>query len=349
MSEDTVQLPCARGILGVIGIPDITALAQSFIARHPEHREIARAVLNGAIGDRLHEAGSPLATQPRLLFGLDKAETLEALEPSQDPTRICVFVHGLMGCEHDWTFWSKGNEDKLDYAETLTKQRDVLPVFARYNSGLHISTNGRALSARLEALVEQSPQLREITIVAHSMGGLVTRSACHYAVTQGHTWQEKLQRVFLLGVPTHGAPLEQLAHIAAFTLDAIWNPWTKLVGKAINLRSAGIKDLRHGFVLDEDWQGRDPDQLRLAAPRAPSSAPHVQWYVAAASLGSMDSTWGKMLGDGAVRTPSASGKGFGTPAPGLLAQAVVRVFDHTSHAALLSDPAVIKQLLDWWD
>ncbi|MEM6996626.1 MAG: alpha/beta hydrolase [Myxococcota bacterium] len=329
-------------ILPPIGADSITALAQRFIARNPEHREIARAVVNGAVGDRLHEAGSSLATSMRLLYGADRADVPS--EPS--PADACVFVHGLMGCEHDWSFWAQA-EARVDYPKALAEARGVTPVFVRYNSGRHISQNGRELATRLQAMVDAWP-LRSLTAVTHSMGGLVFRSACHYGMQAGHTWLQPLQRAFLLGVPTHGAPLEQLAHLAAFTLEAIWNPWTKLVGKAINLRSAGIKDLRHGFVLDEDWQGRDPDQLRLAAPRRPEAVPDVAWFVAAASLGATDSTWGKILGDGAVRTPSAQGKGFGTPDPGLLEGATVRVFDQTSHAALLSEPAVLEQLLQWW-
>ncbi len=334
----------SRAYTPPIGVPDIVALAQRFIARNPDHTEIARAVLNGAVGDRLHDAGSPLATTMRLLYGHDRRD--DAPEPG--PRRACLFVHGLMGCEHDWTFW--GSEDaKVEYPQRLTDARGVSPVFVRYNSGRHISSNGKALAEQLQALVERWPDLQELTIVAHSMGGLVSRSACHYGVTQGHAWVDRVQRGFLLGVPTHGAPLEQVAHLAAFTLEAIWNPWTKLVGKAINMRSAGIKDLRHGFVLDEDWQGRDPDQLRLAAPRSPEPAPNVKWFVAAASLGGPDSAVGKVLGDGAVLTGSARGRGFGTPKPGLLGDATVRVFDHTSHAALVRDPEVLDQLLQWWD
>jgi len=330
-------------MLPAIGVPDIVGLAQRFVASRSEHRDVAISVLNGAIGDRLHEAGSPLAVEAKLLVGEGHSDAI----PHPAPSEACLFVHGLMGSEHDWSMWSEG-EKVVDYPKVLSAERDALPIFARYNTGLHISTNGRALSQHLEMLVERWPQLETLSVVAHSMGGLVVRSACHYGLEAGHTWVAKLQRVMLLGVPSHGATMEQLAHVASFTLEAIWNPWTKLVGKAINMRSAGIKDLRHGFVLDEDWRNLDVDQLRLAAPRVPTTAPHVKWYIAVASLGAPGSTMGKLVGDGAVLPRSAQGQGFGTDAAGVLAGAEVCVFHETSHARLLRDPAVLEQILQWW-
>jgi hypothetical protein len=154
--------------------------------------------------------------------------------------------------------------------------------------------------------------------------------------------------VFLLGVPSHGSPIEQIAHVAAFTLTTIWNPWTKLIGAAINLRSAGIKDLRHGFLLDEDWTNRDLDELALRVPRRAIETPHVRWYVVAGALGEKASWMGKLLGDGMVGARSVAGRGFGTPAPGVLPDAELCVLPGVSHMALMGDPAMLAQLLQWW-
>jgi pimeloyl-ACP methyl ester carboxylesterase len=323
---------------------DVTGLARRLIAAAPGRRDDAIAVLNGAIGDRLLAAESPLAIEMSLLPGADRAHA-DRPPPGARP-RVCVLVHGLMGSERAWWFGTKAGQ-RVEYGSRLAEARDVTPVYARYNTGLHVSSNGRELAERLEGLLSQWPAIRELSIVGHSMGGLVARSAIHYGSEAGHAWVSQLGRVFLLGVPSHGATWEQLAHVTAFTLDTIWNPWTKIIGKAINMRSAGIKDLRHGFVLDEDWRDRDPDKLRLAVPRRTVFPSEVPLYVAAGSVGDEQSTLSRLLGDGLVPPSSAHGEGFGSPR-GVLPATESRVFGHTAHNALMTDPAVLQQLLDWW-
>ncbi|OGQ87900.1 MAG: hypothetical protein A2289_22600 [Deltaproteobacteria bacterium RIFOXYA12_FULL_58_15] len=53
------------------------------------------------------------------------------------------------------------------------------------------------------------------------MGGLVARSAAHYAEEAKYTSVGLLTRMFLIGVPLRGSSVEQLFHIAAWnTRDA---------------------------------------------------------------------------------------------------------------------------------
>ena len=157
-----------------------------------------------------------------------------------------------------------------------------------------------------------------------------------------------MRRVFLLGVPSRGAPLEFLAHVAAFTLETIWNPWTRVIGKLINGRSAGIKDLRHGFVLDEDWLDQDIDRLAYPVAGRAREPAHVRWFVAMGSLGRRGGLAERSIGDGLVRRGSAQGWSLDPRARELLPPAESRVFPSTSHLDLMRDPAVLAQLLDWW-
>jgi putative serine esterase DUF676 len=324
---------------------DPVALAERLLAAASGPRDAVLAALNGAIGDRLAAAGSPLAIEMALL---QQGPWRPLGTPPFVPApRACLLVHGLMGNERAWEIGTASGE-RRELGRALAEAREIAPIYVRYNSGRHISTNGRELADRLEQAFARWPEPFELSIVAHSMGGLVTRSALHYGAAAGHAWPARVRRVFLLGVPSHGAPLEQLTHVAAFTLATIWNPWTKIIGKTINLRSAGIKDLRHGYVLDEDWYGRDPDQLALRVPRRSTPTTHARWYVAAATLGVHDGMLARVLGDGMVRGRSCEGRGFGSPAPGVLPDAEVRVFDRTSHIGLMSEPAVLAQILEWW-
>lgn len=325
---------------------DPVALAERMLAAAEGPKDAVLAALNGALGDRLAASGSALAIEMALLQP-DPWRPLGE-PPLQRSTGACVLVHGLMGNERSWAIGTAGGT-RRELGAALAEAHGLAPIYVRYNSGLHISTNGRELADRLEHAFADWSALEDISIVAHSMGGLVTRSALHYAQLAGHAWPARVRRVFLLGVPSHGAPLEQLVHVAAFTLATIWNPWTKIIGKAMNLRSAGIKDLRHGYVLDEDWHARDPDVLALRAPRRALAIEHARWYVAAATLGARDGVLARVLGDGLVLGRSSQGRGFGSPAPGVLPKAEVRVFDRTSHIGLMSDPAVLEQILQWWD
>jgi triacylglycerol lipase len=331
---------CYRSRTLPLSLDAAVALAERMLAALPDRRDDALAVINGMLGDHLEAAGSSLSIPMRLLGpdGQDLDASTDALPTS--PSHACLFVHGLSSTERLW-LPEREDEAHVAYGPALSRTHGFVPLYARYNTGRHVSTNGQELAARLEALCLAWPGFESLTIVGHSMGGLVVRSACHYGMQAGHGWVQRLRRVVLLGSPSHGAPLEQLAHLAAFTLDAIWNPITKLIGKAINLRSAGIKDLRHGYVLDEDWRHRDVDVLALRRPRTPEVPPGVRWSVALGRLGETKSALGQVLGDGLVRESSARGVGIGNP-QGVLPEAQVRVFDGVSHVGLLYAPAVLE-------
>jgi triacylglycerol esterase/lipase EstA (alpha/beta hydrolase family) len=72
------------------------------------------------------------------------------------------------------------------------------------------STYGRDLARLLDQLTAAWPTPPdEVAIVAHSVGGLVARSACHDAQEEGLSWVERLRPVVHLGTPHHGAPLRR--------------------------------------------------------------------------------------------------------------------------------------------
>src|SRR4051794_29713699 len=197
---------------------------------------LALGALNGAVGDRLAESGNPLALDMTLRGG-------------GDSPRIAVFVHGLCETDDAWALFGR-----RPYGARLEEELGYTPLYLRYNTGLHISDNGRRLARLLEETVEAwAGPGEEIALVGHSMGGLVARSACHY----GGDWTRHVRHVFCLGAPHLGAPLEKAANAAAYA--GARRREAPGVGKLGNGRSVGIKGLRSGSCAEEDWCDCDPD------------------------------------------------------------------------------------------
>ncbi|MEM7437577.1 MAG: alpha/beta fold hydrolase, partial [Myxococcota bacterium] len=185
----------------------------------------------------------------------------------------------------------------------------MTPLYVRYNSGRHISENGQALSELLTELVDAYPvAIEEITLVGHSMGGLVCRSAAHYGDDHGSPWVSRLQHLACIGSPHLGAPLEKSVNLLAGILRRVDAAGTQVPAEVLSARSAGIKDLRHGYILDDEWYGADPDSVFLNARRNVPLVEGVGYYFVAATI-SIDRSHpiGVLLGDLLVRLPSASG------------------------------------------
>jgi hypothetical protein len=299
-------------------------------------RDALVAALNGVLGDHLLRSGNPLALPFQLRQG---GRPLHAAALGmQTPGRVLLLVHGL--CMSDLGWCRNGH----DHGQALAPALDATPVYAFYNSGLHISHNGLALSQALEAMVQQWPvALTRLDIVGHSMGGLVARSALAQAAAAGHTWPSRLQSLVFLGTPHHGAPLERAGNWLHRVLDL--SPYAAPFTRLSRLRSQGITDLRHGNLLDSDWQGQQ--RFDSADRRTPVPLPAgVQAWAIATTVGGAGQR-GSQVSDGLVTVDSALGR-HRRPAMRLNLPA-----DHTwvghgiGHLDLLSDPLVFRKLLAW--
>jgi hypothetical protein len=115
------------------------------------------------------------------------------------------------------------------------------------------------------------------------------------------------------------------------------------------LRSAGIKDLRHGALLDEDWQGYHPDERRPDQHRVVPLIAGVDYYFAAASLGRDErDPLGHLLGDLLVRPDSAVGIHRNELKRLKIRPENCRVFHEKNHFDLLDDARVQQQVVDWF-
>ena len=141
-----------------------------------------------------------------------------------------------------------------------------------------------------------------------------------------------------------GAPMAQGVHYLAHGLSAL--PETRPFGDFFKRRSAGIRDLRHGSLVDDDWREKDPDALRAEAvgevPLLPGATHH---FVSATISRDPRHPLGRLIGDVLVLTPSASGRSR-TRQLGFRDEDG-RHLGGTNHIALLNHPAVYEQLRQW--
>ncbi|CAN5216298.1 permease [soil metagenome] len=332
----------------VSGGEERTAVSDSRFGR------AAQAAINGLIGDRLEEEESELRIRMalRLPGGDVEVRRNDLNDAFAEPTpRLAIFVHGLCETEEAWWLGIRADPDTdtgaseapRTYGQKLRDDLGFCPLYLRYNTGLHISDNGRRLSWLLEELHREWPvAIDEIALIGHSMGALVSRSACHEAVDERRGWVKDVGHVICLGVPNTGSWLEKVVNAGGWALKSV--PESRPFSDFLELRSQGIKDLRFGYVRDEDWLDSDPDErLRnRSRPLAPVSG--VRYHFVSGGLTTSERhPVAAAIGDVLVRKASASspigpdGKPHGD----------CRHVQGAGHFQLLNHPGVYEHLRGW--
>jgi pimeloyl-ACP methyl ester carboxylesterase len=332
------------GLDAVLGFVPIVPIAGD--SDSSRGREAWLAVLNGVLGDHLATSRNPLAISMCLRREgqpLEPGPALAAAIP-RPGGKLLVLAHGL--CMNDLQWNRKG----YDHGAALARDLSYTPLYLHYNSGLHISTNGRAFADLLEALVTQWPvPLEELTIVGHSMGGLVARSAFHYGRLAGHDWPRHLKKLVFLGTPHHGSPLERGGSWVDFLLGT--SPYSAPLAGLGKIRSAGITDLRHGNLLDEEWAGRDRFD-RSRDSRRPVPLPEgVDCFTMAAVRAETGQT-SKTLGqswpsDGFVPFASALGHHEEPDLTLDFPESRQWILHGIHHFDLLSEPEAYEKIKEW--
>lgn len=302
------------------------------------------AALNGAIGDHLEASANPLA----LAMGLCReGRTLEPASPGlrhaleANGGTLLLFVHGLGMSDLRWR-----DRDGVDFGARLEQEGIGHALQLRYNSGRCIPANGRDLSRLLQHVHEAHPDaLRRLVLVGHSMGGLVCRSACEHARRFRSNWSSVLDEVICLGSPHFGAPLERLGDSLGALLAA--TPWTRSLAAVADSRSAGVKDLRHGWASDVDRTAEETGRRGAAATGLPFEE-RVNWRLVAATLSACtDGPRARWIGDGLVPVPSALGQHEDRARTLRLPATHRRVFARLGHMDLLTHPDVYAQIRNW--
>jgi pimeloyl-ACP methyl ester carboxylesterase len=312
---------------------------------------LALAVLNAILGDELAEQRSPLAiTMAVRRVRADvvlRRESVEVAFP-EATSKVAVFLHGLGETEESWRLHADrhGLGTESTYGSRLAEDLGYTPVYLRYNTGLHVSENGQHLTSFLDEVVAVWPtSVTELILIGHSMGGLVSRSACHYAKQGNHSWLSMLRHAFYLGTPHVGASAEQWVSRLSGVFGKLDE--SRPLASILDRRSAGIKDLSAGYLLDDDWRDGGP-----GSKRQPNDVPLIPWAnhyaVSATVTTSRGNPLGRLVGDFLVQPDSARGRsrdGGHIPFP----------VDHTRHFwglhhfNLLNHPSVYEAMREWLD
>ncbi len=312
-------------------------------------REAVLAAINGVLGDHLLATSNPLVITMALrhqgqALPLDRVALAQRLPHATG--KILVVAHGLCMNDLQWSTAAKDGS-KLSHVDALARELGYTPVYLHYNTGLHTSVNGQQFAALLEQLLQAWPQpAEELSLLVHSMGGLVARSACHHAEKAGQSWRKQLKNIVFLGTPHHGAPLEQVGNWIDVLLGS--NVVTRPFAAIGQIRSSGITDLRYGHVLESSWLGKDRFE-RSPDSREPLPLPAgVNCFTVAATTSSEASPLkDALIGDGLVPLRSALGQHDEAPHCLDFEPGNVWTAYGTSHMALLSRPEVGAQVARW--
>lgn len=306
-----------------------------------------QALLNGLYGDFLEkrentlDLGMNFRHQGQILE-INQAALAKSLPEASG--KLCIFIHGLICTEWVWSISAQQfhGDATATFGSLLKKDLGYTPLYVRYNTGRHISENGQLLSDLLTQLIDEYPkEIKEIVLIGHSMGGLVARSAAHYGKTKDAPWVQKLHHIVCAGSPNLGAPLEKATNMLSSLLRAFNTPGTQAPAQILNSRSAGIKDLRFGYTIEDEWDGQDPDAF-LNDHR--QNVPFVNGvgysFIAATITRDPSHPVGVLLGDLLVRVPSAAGQAY-SPARRIPFSSG-HVFSGMNHLHMANHPGVYK-------
>ncbi len=268
---------------------------------------LIQAGLNAVAGDRLEADLGALAISMAVRAGgrdvtLTSGQIAAAFPDAT--SKLAVFLHGLAETDDSW---HRRAADCEPYGLRMKTEFGYTPVFVRYNTGRHVSSSGHDFAELLERLAATWPlRVDEILLVGHSMGGLVIRSACHYGDQASAGWVERVRHVFYLGSPHTGAPLARAAGLLGWALRQApeTRPFAPFAGG-----SSSVRDLRYGYVLDEDWAGCGPDCcLRDHRTNAPLLTGANHYAISATITADPGSQLGALVGDLLVQPASAHGR-----------------------------------------
>lgn len=290
-----------------------------------------QSVINGVLGDRLESENNPLAIRMSLSDHIGQPLQLDAPVDGHGP--IMLFVHGLCMSQTDWEpdFLVGAHPDFRRWCE---EKLGAATVYLRYNSGRSIEQNGRELSELIDGWLQHNPD-RDLIMIGHSMGGLISRSALLHAAAAKHSWPERLTHLVCLGSPHHGSHWERLGELANGFLMKV--AYTAPFYKLGNVRSAGIRALHDGQVMTDRSEVGD----------SPANADHTLLLAATRSGNIEGIETGYLTDDKLVPVGSALGENLDSDESLINSQVTRHIIAEADHFTLLWGTRSYRYLKKW--
>lgn len=281
------------------------------------------SAINGVFGDHLTATRNPMQVRMNMYangqaLAADRAALMAQFPDAKN--HLLVFVHGLCCNEDSWQMYYNPSEPATrPYGEKLQEEFPVTSLYLRYNSGRNIDANARQFKRLLNKLVRNWPVAVEgITLVGHSMGGLVSRALVEALTDDDIILKRAIRDVVCLGSPHAGAPLARLAAAGEQLLGRF--ELSRPIGKVLGVRSRGIRDLKNGLGALQMRDGQE-----------------VMFCLVGSTIGEHASSWlNATVGDGLVSPDSALADETG--------RAQQLTFAQKHHLILLNDPDVFLEL-----
>tara|TARA_B110000503_G_scaffold67957_1_gene106280 strand:- start:964 stop:2169 length:1206 start_codon:yes stop_codon:yes gene_type:complete len=309
-----------------------------------DKKEIILSVLNGVIGDYLEEKENPLKITMQFRY---QSKTL-AIDPKSIKAaypkvngKILLMIHG--SCMNDLQWTRKDH----NHGKIIATELNKTPIYLKYNSGLHISSNGKNLNNLLEELVKNWPvPIEELVIIAHSMGGLVSRSALYYGEQNQKKWTQHVKKIVFLGTPHHGSYVERTGNYLDLILESIH--YAKPFARLGKIRSAGVTDLRYGNLIDEDWKDDHRFEIKNDKRRNIQLSKQIEFYTIAAVIGNETTSLStQILGDTLVDIKSALGQHKNPDKNLNFKKENIWISYDSNHLDLISNPKILNKIKVW--
>ncbi len=179
-------------------------------------------VVGQKLGFAYHYPRLAIATviDDKVNYEADEQKVQEAVKGA---TSIALFIHGIIG---DTEGMVKCVQTELENAKTLEQQFDLLLAFDYENLNTEIEVTAADLKKCLTIAGFTKEDGKQLTIIAHSMGGLVSR--WFIEKLDGH---ELSDRLIMLGTPNNGSPWADVRDLADTLLTyaingaAFLKPW----------------------------------------------------------------------------------------------------------------------------